>query len=260
VHVFRNETNSILGNSTNRHVVLLNHAEKFHPDWVQLRAADVIFSHGAKDLYRSQVEMLDNRGVGLISFPYVHLWRSNYWYRVDGIWGKQAASHTQSTLWKFNKNYKWKESHKVASFHQGTNRPSDLGFGKNVTVGGINTDIPKPWPIVLLHLGHTTHKKKEVKFIYTMEKAKLTAKMGRASAVPPPAAMPSPSNWLNYNGYKGFHEFNIKLEKVPQIWFEEPIPDTIKPVPESFFNVINKYNPKAAKEYQELFNRTFGGK
>ena len=260
IHVFRNEKNSILYYKTNRHKILYEHVEKFNPTWIQLRAADVIFSDSAKDVYRSQLEVLDDAGVKLISFPYVHLWRSKYWWRTDNVWGQHANSHTQDTLWKYSKNYSWLNKHTKASFHQGTFRPSYLGFERPILIAGINSNLKKPWPITLMHLGHSTHEKKEMKFRHTMEKAIAAQKIGLAVGVPPPLDMPPVEGWLNYNGYAGFHEFTLHLEKVPQLWYDEKIEECDPPIPKSFYSVIKEYNIKRAEEYKILYENIFVNK
>lgn len=258
IHVFRNERNSILYHEVNRHKILYEHVEKFDPTWIQLRAADVIFPDSANNIYRQQLEILNDEGVQLVPFPYVHLWRSKYWWRSDNIWGAQASSHTQPTLWKYNKNYSWLEKHKKAGFHQGTFRPSNLGFGNSAVIAGINSNLKKPWPIVLLHLGHLTHEKKEMKFVHTMEKAVAAHKDGLANGIPPAFIMPPVKDWLHYNGYAGFHEFTLQLERVPQLWYNEKIVKDDSPIPKSFYSLIKKYHVERAEEYKSFYKNTFG--
>lgn len=268
IHIFRNENNSILSHGENKFKTLYDKVVTFSPDWIQVRAADVIFSDPALDLYRFQVEKLDDRGIQLICFPYVNLWRSMYWHRVDHVWGKQSRSHSVATLWKYNKKAFWEPKHSKASFHQGVLRPTNLGWGKPAVQSGINTDTvngkevveKRPWPVVKLHLGHTTHDKKVVKFRASMASCEAASKIGLAYGIPAPDKMPPVNQWLRFNGYAGFHEFSMKLEKVPQLWYKEPIPDAPKPIPESFYEVIKEFNPQRAEEYKKLFTEKFNVK
>ena len=66
IHIFRNEKNSILNHGENKFKTLYDKVETFGPDWIQVRAADVIFSDPAKNLYRKTILELDDKGVNFI--------------------------------------------------------------------------------------------------------------------------------------------------------------------------------------------------
>lgn len=253
IHIYRNEKNSILSRGENRWYTLCKYVAKLEPTWVNNRAADIIHSYPAKDHYINQIERLTDAGATLILLPTIHLWRSESWYRVDNIWGTHARGHAFPSIWRFNKNYKWRDSAKAAVLHQGKTRPSHLGFSneKHLRINDGLCEAP-PWSLVGLHYGHINQHAKINKFKWSMECAKQSA-----FGMPGPSEMPPVNKWIYFNGYKGFVEWGMKLKPSEDMWFETPIVRESKPEPESFYSTIKIYNPKRAEEYKKLFERYF---
>lgn len=256
VKVFRSERNSIISKGQNRWKTLVDYAAKLDPTWIHFRAADQLHSKIYNEEMRKIIEFFHDKGASLIRFPLAHLWRSKWWYRADNVWGRDVVNQNKFQLWRFDKSYKYNSRKSRAVFHGGQHLPSTVRYhGSHVrtvneyikrSVGNNNHKL-----IVVLHYGHTTHRKKEVKFRLTMQ----AAAKGMSMGCPGPANMPPVKDWLRYNGYKGFWEFNMVLKRCPQVWFDEPIPENIqKPEIKSFYNVINEFRADRAAEYQYLFD------
>lgn len=253
VHVFRTPKNSITGKQPNRWIAASKNVAQFNPTWVNNRAADIIYCDAAKRHLRPQIEAMTARpNIGVIKLPTVHLWRSKTWYRADNVWGDQARNQSTPSIWRFNKNFKWGPRHKSAVLHQGFTRPSNLGFGRPMLSTGINQGLSKrfPWTIVGLHYGHIDHEAKVKKFDFSMR----AAKAGKALGMPRPEQMPPIGSWLRYNGYKGFVEWNMNLQKVHSGWYDTEVVYEPRPVPTSLYDTIKKWNPKRAEEYKRVFN------
>ena len=263
IHAFRNKKNSILNpRGTNRWATLVGHMAKFNPTWVNIRAADQVYSKYYTDNLRGVLRHYLEKDLHIVRFPLVHLWRSESWYRLDRLWGNDSWGQTRVHVWRFSPKYKYGPKQSGAILHQGRHFPGNLGFNERNRGTGANNMLGpenygreknKPWPIVVLHHGHTTHEKKEAKFRLSME----AAKSGFAYMAGP-GGMPPVAGWIKHNGYKGFYEFGINLAPAPAIWFGEDYKVGPKPQIKSFFKVINEYNPQRAKEYQTLFNKHFG--
>ena len=261
IHVFKNDKNSVKEYSENRWKTLNRIAAEYDPTWIHLRAADMLYSHPAKKLIRKQLERFLKGGILVASIPIAHLWRSEYWYRADNFWGQSIREHITRTFYRFNPNATWRAARNKAGMHQGAAVPDNLGFDGPKRSAYINDGIPRKegvWQIVGLHLGHTTHEKKVRKFNWSMESASAAAKNGLSVSMPPPERMPKPENWLRFNGYKGFVEWNMNLQKAPQFWFDHKIGHEPKPVPKSLYETIKKWNPDRAEEYKILFERCYG--
>lgn len=261
IHIYRNDKNSIKEYSENRWKTLNRLAGEFDPTWIHLRAADMLYSFHTKKYLKGQLERFLDENVYLVGIPIAHLWRSETWYRADNIWGRSVKEHMTRTFYRYNKNAVWGDVRSKAGMHQGAAIPDNLGFDKSGKTVSINDYIDKVddyWPIVGLHLGHTTHEKKVRKFNWSMESAKAVGKYGRSISMPPPDKMPPVRRWLEFNGYKGFVEWNMVLKKVPQLWFAEKIVYGTKPVPRSIYETIKVWNPTRAEEYREIFNNHYG--
>lgn len=251
IEIHRNEVNSVLNNMENRWYTLYKYAAAHEPTWINHRAADVIYPRKCAGYFKSRMENLTDTDVVLITFPFINLWRSNTWYRNDGVWGEWAVA-CDTNIYRFNKNASW--SSKFAGVHLGATKPNNLGFKicKNV---GINSGLENNY-IVGLHLAHTTHEKIAKRFEWYMEAAK---KSRNAVLLPPPDKMPHPSTWSSFNSYKIFDEFNIKFKKGLEYWFDDlKFCELEPPKVESLFDVIYKYNRHMALEYQKLFEEHYG--
>jgi len=261
VHVYRNEKNSIINHGLNRWMVLSELAAKFDPTWINARAADTIYSYGAKDVFRNRLQRAVDEGVHLLCLPWVNVWRSNTWYRCDGVWGNWAHTHAITSLWRFHKNFNWDEAHKIAGMHQGFVRPTSLGFDTNIKLKlEAFNDINKvPWPVVILHYGMRYDELILDRFRKNMEEAEASYKIGRSFGMPPPSMMPPVVQWPVHNGYMAFFEFNAKLKRVLDIWFDAPI-DYEESIPKllDLYDVIKEYNSQRAEEFRHLYNRQGG--
>jgi hypothetical protein len=262
VSVFRNEKNSILDDKgTNRWASLIGHIATFKPTWVNIRAADQHYSKFYKENMRKVLKYFLDKNAHIINFPLVHLWRSESWYRANSIWGDCPWSQNRKHVWRFNENYSYVGSKRDAVLHKGQHFPSKLGINGKVNHANVNAFFEdaslgkngKHYPIMILHYGHTTHAKKAKKFELSMQQA------NHSVGMPGPKNMPMPNNWLRYNGYKGFYEFEIELKPCPKIWFGDDFEAGPKPKIESFFTTILKYNKRVAEQYKKMFEAKFGG-
>jgi len=253
IRIKRNEVNSILAKGENRWITLIRECEKYHPTWIHFRACDQLHSKLFNEKMREIVTYFHEHGAWLIKIPLVHLWRSEGWFRYDDVWLQDYMDHSRRQLWRFYKDYEYKPNRTIAALHLGGHLPNKISPYNITPTYNINsyfkqTSSKQHWRIVVLHYGHTTHEKKEVKFRLTME----AASKGVSYGCPSPNSMPHPRYWLRYNGYKGFHEFNLHLRKIPQIWFDRPVNYAVPEI-KSFYKVIAEYRLDRAKEYQALF-------
>jgi len=256
IHIFKNSENSILNKKANRWHTLYEILKSFDPTWVHIRAADMLFSHPTSTMLRPQLEKFLKEDVILVGTPIVHLWRSETWYRADGPWGRQASNNYYKLIYKFNKNLSWSSDHKKSGMHQNMYLPSNLKKTSAKRIRSLNDGCNKPFPMVALHLGHTTHDKKCRKFDWSMESATAAAKVGRSFGMPPPNRMPHPKDWMKHTGYPGFVEWGgFKLAKVPQVWYEDPVVHGSSPISQSFYETIKKWNIKRAEEYKLIFEK-----
>jgi hypothetical protein len=260
IHVFRNKNNSILSHGENRWKTLseLIRDNNYLPDWVHIRAADVLcpikYAKNLKDRIESQPPQVCYMGA-----PYICLWRSLGWYRVDGDWGGWAYNNNMMVFWRYNKNFSWSPNASAAGFHTGNDVPTDLGF--NPSLGsGLLSPITKPPLFGLIHYGTCSHRKMENRFRWNMHAASASAEIGKNMGIPVPAAMPEVVGWIHFNGYKMVYEFDIVLAPSRPDWFDGDANFTFEPMPkiESFYEVIKEFNPVRAEEYKRLFEQTFG--
>lgn len=252
IHVFRNNENSILNKGEKRWKTLTDHCAKFKPDWINYRAADQIYCPALKNNFRKVMEWFHNKRCDIINIPLIHLWRCETWYRIDRVWGNDFRNHTKFQLWRFNPKYKYNVT--TAKLHQGGHLPHvrkrrDVCLPINLYNGikspHLKEDDP-PWPFVIFHLGHTTHEKKETKFRWTVQAS--------INSVGMPSKIPSPENWLKFNGYKGFYEFDIDLKPVEEVWYDgNPPKIEQKPEVKPFTKVISEFDNKIAKKYEKLY-------
>ena len=192
IHVFRNEVNSILSNGENRWVTISNIIRDFNPVWVNNRAADVLYPHNCGQQLKGQLEKLVERPTQLVGFPWIHFWRSDFFHRMDHDWGSGFYRHTENVIWRFNKEFKWHETHLKAGMHQGMARPTNLGWSDNYKTIGINFDLitddadrnKDPFPIIGLHYGMSSHDKITEKFHWVVKSADAASKIGRSFGMP----------------------------------------------------------------------------
>lgn len=251
--VLRNKDNSVSSNGTNRWKTVSLECAKFNPDWITVRAADECLSFPAfnrgQNLFRKNLEYIDSKGFNMVVFPYIHLWRSPFWYRVDGYWGGcrdggSICAWKNHTGWEFNDK---------SGLHLGSHRPNRLKVESLIThINDSPTFDPlSDKPIVVLHYGMSSTKHLSDKLDYQIS----TSLQLKNRAVGMPDFVPSPRFWNRYNGYKVADERNIILEKVKQLWYEDELPKEEKPAIIPLVSVIAKYDLKVAEEYAELYGR-----
>lgn len=243
--VIKNDRNTIFSNNGNRWEIVSRECQKANPDWIMVRAADECLSYSAfdkgKNLLRSNLEILNSKGVNAIVFSYVDLWRSKWWYRVDGFWG----SHRNSiNMWKNSDDWVFEAG---AALHKGRHRP--IKIGKEIKQANIN--LNKEDEIVVLHYGMSSHELLARKLDYQIS----TALKVKDRSFGVPIKIPLPRRWCDYNGYKIAHELGAQLVKVKQVWFKDPIPDNPKPQIKSLYDVILKYDMARAEEYAVIYGR-----
>jgi len=267
ISIYRNESNSVIYEGNNRWKFIVDRIAEHEPDWVVVRSADQIYSYKATiiggDLFRERLTELYYAGAEMISLPLAHLWRSISWYRLDNTWGRDIKTHSKSPIWRFHPGYNYIGREQTGT-HRGWHHPTSFGFGDKRILKKvpINKIASPPWEIVILHLGHTTHAKKVLKFEWSMEAAKSNALNGRSNTMPPPEKMPPVKDWdpsnHKYDGYVGFYEFNMLLKKVEPQWFAGNISfDSAQPIPESMYNIILRYNKERAEEYRILYEQYY---
>jgi glycosyltransferase involved in cell wall biosynthesis len=263
IRIFRNENNSVISRGGNRWKFVVEKIAEKSPDWVVVKSADQIYSHKATiiggDCFRKRLTDFYHKGIELVKLPLAHLWRSRTWYRADDVWGRDIATHSKAPIWRFSAGFNYSKREKTGA-HVGWHQPTYFGYGKGrrLKAADINFGEDKTsWDIVILHLGHTTHNKKVLKFKWSMEAARANTDIGRSILMPPPENMPKVSSWIRYNGYKGFFEFNMVLKKAPSIWFADDTPVEPKPIPESMYSTILEYNKKRAEEYLKIYNKAY---
>jgi len=243
--VIKKEQNSVFSNDGNRWEIVSKECQKINPDWIMVRAADECLSYAAfkegPNLLRKNIEFLDQKKINMITFSYVDLWRSEWWYRVDGFWGSQRIS---INAWKNNTGWIFESG---AGLHRGRHRP----YKMNVKDFQANINVEPSDTIRVLHYGMSSHDFIAKKLDYQISTA-LSVK-GRSYGVP--LKMPHPSVWHDFNGYKVAYEKNIVLKKVEQSWFKNPVPDVPKPVVKSLYNVVVKYDKNMAEEYAKIYGR-----
>lgn len=266
IRIYRNEQNSVLCEGNNRWKFIVDRIAEKRPDWVVIRAADQIYSYVATveggDQFRKRLTKFYHDGVEMVQIPLAHMWRSNTWYRADHVWGRDIRTHSKRPIWRFSPKYNYKGREKTGT-HRGWHHPNYFGFKAPLKKRDINTCKMSEWDLVVIHLGHDTHKSKALKFEWSMEAARANAKNGRSSTMPPPEKMPPVKQWINdrsgkNDGYKGFYEFNMEFSQAPEAWFppgtdfsEEP------PIPESLYETIKKYNVRRAEEYKMLYDKCY---
>jgi glycosyltransferase involved in cell wall biosynthesis len=249
IHVYRNEVNSVINKGKNRWAQISELVKPYAPTWVNNRACDIIYPANNSDIFVSQLKKFSEMPVYKVAIPFVNLWRSEGWYRSDGVWGQWANSHQMVVMWKYDKNFKWKDKHLSAGMHRGFAIPSSINPKKMVS---LNSGIDRPWPLPGLHFDMSTHDKLVKRFREMMA----LAEAGNAVLMPPARNMPSVSSWSGFNGYKVFYEFNAQFMACPSLWGLPVV--SKKPKIESLYDVIKDYNKQRAEEYKRLYERRYG--
>lgn len=266
IKIYRSEKNSVIHSTVNRWKTVIEKAGETEPDWLVVRAADQIYSYKATieggDHFRKLLTQFYHQHFEVVRLPCIHLWRSMYWYRADDTWGADAITHSKTPIWRYHPNFHFKGRERAGS-HLGWHHPTSWGFGdrRRKLIKEINPPETKgQWPITVLHLGHVTHESKRLKFIWNMAAAEKNHGTGRNIMMPPANIMPPVTQWLRFNGYKGFWEFGMNLQKAHPIWYKE-VPDYgTPPIPESLYDTIKEYNPARAEEYKKIYQQCYGGK
>lgn len=265
VRVFRNNNNSVLKAGHNRWKFIVDKMAEKKPDWIVVRAADQIYSHRATiaggDHFRARLTKMYHQGVEAVRIPLAHLWRSRTWYRADNVWGRDISNHSKMPVWRFDPSYSY-SGRELTGVHLGWHHPSYFGYGKGrkLKVANLNSGGLENFDLVILHLGHTTHSKKVLKFKWSMAAAEANKDNGKSILMPAPENMPIVRKWLHFNGYKGFFEFNMKLCKAPSIWYAADDIEESKPIPESMYYTILEYNKVRAEEYKVLYDKFYNTK
>ena len=176
----------------------------------------------------------------MLIFNYMDLWRSEYWYRIDGYWGLRHSKNMwrNDTGWKFNYG---------SGIHLGGHIPNYM----EVPEVSYSVNFKSVNEIVVLHYGMSSYELLCRKLDYQI--ATSAAIKTRANGVP--IQMPHPSNWLNCNGYKVADERGLVLRQVEQRWFKNPLVMQPKPKFKSLYEVVVKYNKPMAEEYAKIYGR-----
>jgi len=240
IDILRRKENSVSSNSGNRWEIVAEQCRTVNPDWIMTRATDEVLSHNAKGVLREKIDALNSFGVNMVVFNYIHLWRSEWWYRVDSFWG----GHHTICMWKNDTGWKFKFG---SGIHLGAHRPNSLEV-KNI-VHNINGSDSKD--IVVVHYGMSSHDLLARKLDYQISTSLKIGKRAAGMSI----TIPHPSGWQHINGYKAAYEENVNLEKVNQKWFSEPIPDVPAPEIKSLYKVVNKHSVRIADEYAKIYGR-----
>ena len=257
IHLIRNDINSIKAHGENRWKTLLDFTVSFNPDWVQIRAADVIYSPQFGQLIRDRLLEINQQGGHFVRTPYLDLWRSNTWYRTDRVYGRASGSHLYVVMFKYNSNnYRWAPEHCKTGWHQGYVFPSSMDGLKSCDMN------PPEWngfKIVALHYGFSTHEKIVNRFKKHLKIADDASKIGRSFRMPGSAQIPPVCEWGSEHlcGYLGFYEFDLKLKQIHPDWSNDYIEEP-RPVPKSLYNTILEYDSVRAAEYKALYNKIYG--
>lgn len=247
ITVLKNSANTVYSASGNRWEICALECQKCNPDWIMSRAADECLSANAfksgDNLLRKNLDWLDKQGFNYINFNYIDLWRSLWWYRVDGFWGhrKSVSCWKNKVGWSFTAPY--------GKIHVGAHRPTKLHT--KINEHNINPQDNKE--LVVLHYGMSSHDLIVRKLKYQLD----TAYKIKENAVNVPTQVPSIKHWEHFNGYKIGHEFFIQLVKVDPKWFINEIPDVAAPDIISLSSVIKEYDPVVAREYDSVLERVF---
>lgn len=241
IKVVRNKDNSVMNNIGNRWEMVAEECRKFNPDWIMTRATDEILSYPAKDSLKHNISELEKSGVNMIVFNYIHLWRSEWWYRYDTFW----RGHHSLCLWKNNTGWSFNYG---SGIHLGGHRPNKLAV-KDI-VHNINLN-EQDKSIVVIHYGMSSHELLARKLDYQIN---TSLKIGNR-AVGMYHGIPHPLHWQHINGYKVAAETNVLFKKVEPFWFNCAIPDVPQPKIESLYEVVAKYNKQRAEEYAQIYGR-----
>ena len=261
IHLINNKHNSILSKGVNRWKVVIEKCAEFKPDWINVRAGDHTYSYPAfKDgpnMFRSQLEKFFDEGINLVHLKQLHLWRSDWWYRIDSRWGGRKYLYCDF-IWRYNKKFRF-HRHIKSQMHIKMYIPDKLGF-KKVRKAPINRGLGDSH-IVIFHHGMSTHEKIVNKFKWYMTAASRVPAICPNMPSPKKGRMPGPNGWKRLAGYGVLHEFGIKLKKVRNIWFKDDVPKDVKPPKiESLSEIIKEYSPRIARQYQDLYDKKIKGK
>lgn len=277
IHIIQNKENSILTQGENKWKVVAEYCRTLNPDWIIIRATDQLLSadcfQDTKDALRKRLEFLwENPNNILVHFPVVHLWRSDYWYRVDGNWGYSANNHISASCWR--NDVEWYYPEVKAGVHLGAHRPvikdsitiedtyskkvSTKKRGKTITrtirsdkkVIRINdSEVPEDFSIVVLHRGMSSHellvRKLEQQIAYG-NNDKIIKK-----EIHPIGNIKHFKKMAYSNGLKVADEKGLVLKKVNQCWYDYDTTSFEKPEIKSLFPILNKYNPRLAVNYNK---------
>jgi glycosyltransferase involved in cell wall biosynthesis len=261
VHIIRQEDNSVQIRGTNRWMVLSNYCREFDTDWIMVRSADECFSkaafkNGDNLLYKRLEECLENK-IDMVGFPFVHLWRSKYWFRSDGEWGHSAMYPVNDSCWNNRVDWRFVSPFDKSGMHLGAHRPNYFDGKEKMNKASLHKDLDGSIPlIVVLHYGMSSDNLLTKKLDYQMT---IADKIGGGNGLPTTKKMPHPAHWYKYNGYKIGHEITLKLTKIYDKWFDIPN-DIVEPKVKSLYHIIRKHNEIRANEYKELYDKCFGGK
>jgi len=253
IKVIRNKENSVLTNSGNRWEKAATECSKVKPDWIMSRAVDEVLSYPAflngENLFRKNLEILDASGVNMLVFPHIHLWRSEWWHRIDGYWG---GCYDNGVISAWKNNIGWGFNSK-SGIHLGSHRPTNVRV--KAVINEINnktqTTAYGGKPVVVLHYGMFSHKCLMEKLDYQIS----TSMQINNRAVGMPSRIPNPKNWHHFNGYKIADEQTCILEKVLQVWYKDAVPNEPRPEIKSLYSVVAKYDQAIADRYATIYGR-----
>jgi glycosyltransferase involved in cell wall biosynthesis len=251
IHVFSNQCNTVSSGLGNKWKIVSDLCRKFNPDWIMVRAADECLSWPSfkrgQNLLSLYLESLEN--FTTVSFPYVNLWRSEWWFREDVRSGTSLDYSINESCWKNDSGWDFVDKSGV---HLGLHKPNVYKNRKykctNINLDFKNRRISSIPLIVILHYGMSSHELIERKLKYYID---IKREVGTRANMP--SGIPHPKDWGTSNGFKVGYENGIILTKAHQEWFETPIPNVPKPEIKSLAKLIEQYDKGAAEAYRQFY-------
>jgi glycosyltransferase involved in cell wall biosynthesis len=253
IHVFRNEENSLFSGVGNKWQIVAEKCREFNPDWIMVRAADECLSCDTfarrRNLLRENLEQCSKHGITTTCFPYVNLWRSEWWWRADNVCGSSLEAAVNESCWRNDSGWAFEGSKVKAGLHFGLHAPNvykSMRY-KNLNIN-LNHKRGMMPQIVILHYGMSSHELIESKL-----KRYIELKKALPDKVNMPVGIPVPKNWAGLNTFKIGYEKNIILKRMHQGWIEENIPDEPMPKIKSLYSFLLQYDRDIAEEYRNFY-------
>jgi len=250
ITVYRNEKNSLVSSGESRWYFLTNKALELSSDaWIFVQSADCalsksVFNGGMFELLKS----CDKNKVVKVKIKEVNLWRSDTWQRTDKTWAYWNL-HGEQRIWKVQKDLPI-NMYNRAILHRSHHFPELNGI--EAVVQGVTS----------IHYGFNSEKLILEKFKRYMDVASSNSNSHFLWSPTKEDVPPALFAW-RVNSYKILEEYNLKLKKVKEEWFDKedmPNMDEEKPKPISWDRVIEVIckNKKMAKHWRECFINRYG--